>query len=348
MNILHLLVSGTTGGVEKQCYNELISSEHHFLYYIKKYGKWYDKSISFGRTYGLFDGNFKLKLNNVRPILKSITKYAEDNKIEKVIIEHPGIVPLIVGLKLKKLGYNVYVYMHCSYYDYISGSYFKKKAINFLYKKSIKKLNGVIAISQFVKKTIIEYTKCAKYSDKIHVIYNGTILHEENEIKRCPRDEIKFLYVGRIVEEKGIPNIINCLNKIKLNYKFYIVGTGCKIEEYKKLYENENIIFCGEVIEIEKIYKKCDIFVHLPNYNEGFGITLIEAFNYGLPIISNYKGAIPEIVKDNFNGILLNNYSDFNDAVNNILTYYNEYSLNSINDSKKYSIKKTLKKLEQL
>ena len=347
MKILHILTSGSVGGIEKQCYNELISSDNHYYLYIKRVGIFCEKSLEYGRSYYVFDGNVKLSLKQFSKVYNKIIEIIKENNIDRVVIEHAADLCLLVALKLIRKHYDVYVYQHSSYEDHERKNILITKASECLYKKCVKKSKGIIAISEYVKDSIIKCLKVDKYKDNIHVIYNGMIISDNNP-KEKPNDCINFLYVGRIIEEKGIPHIIDCLHNIKYNYKFYIVGDGPLLSQYKEKYKDDNIIFVGETNKVDDYYNKCDIFVHLPNWNEGFGITLIEAMNYGLPIISNYKVAIPEIVKNNVTGILLNNKSQFNKAVESIIENYNSYSIKSIEESKKYNIKNTLKGIENL
>ena len=348
MKVLHILISGNVGGVEKQCYNELLSSTNHYFLFIKREGIFAEQSISYGRTYYVLD-NVKLSLKYINQCVKKIEQVIKENNIDRIIIEHTVDFIWLIALKLIRKGYsNLFVYMHSAYEDSLSSSKIRKAFENYLFKKLIKKSKGIIAISNYVKNSIINYFNIKKYETKIKVVYNGIILNNDTRPKLKYNQPIKFLYVGRIIKEKGIDNIIKCLENLNVDYVFYVVGKGPALEEYKTKYESSKIIFVGESNDVAKYYQDCDIFIHLPNWNEGFGITLIEAMNYGLPIISNYKGAIPEIVKNNVNGILLNDYNQFNTAVNNLLDNYNSYSTKSIEESRKYSIENTLKGIENL
>jgi len=135
------------------------------------------------------------------------------------------------------------------------------------------------------------------------------------EYNREFKDETTFLYVGAIVEKKGVLDLIEVLLKHKdLNhYKFIFVGGGTLLEELKnKTKDKNNIIFEGwlDSKEISKIYNRADVLV-LPSYAEGFPNVISEALNYRLPIISTNVGGISESVKDKYNGILIEPKNSF-------------------------------------
>ena len=62
----------------------------------------------------------------------------------------------------------------------------------------------------------------------------------------------------------------------------------------------------GPLLGQEKVneYKNADIFV-FPTYNEAFGLVILEAMQFGLPVISTFEGSIPELVVDNETGFLV-------------------------------------------
>ncbi|MCX6827590.1 MAG: glycosyltransferase family 4 protein [candidate division Zixibacteria bacterium] len=94
-----------------------------------------------------------------------------------------------------------------------------------------------------------------------------------------------------------------------------IVGnTGADVNYYRhisslieKLSIKDKVIFHGHINnweQLAKSYKEADIFV-LPSLVEGFAIVLLEAMSFGLPIVASNTGAIPELVKNDENGILV-------------------------------------------
>jgi glycosyltransferase involved in cell wall biosynthesis len=117
--------------------------------------------------------------------------------------------------------------------------------------------------------------------------------------------------VGRLIPVKGfrhiretMPSILNFAPTIHL----VIVGEGPLRTELESLVRelslSERVHFLGYRKDVSVILPQVDIFVH-PTYGEGFGLVLLEAMYYGLPIVSTKTMSIPEIVIDGETGILV-------------------------------------------
>ncbi len=113
------------------------------------------------------------------------------------------------------------------------------------------------------------------------------------------------MFVGSNIEHKNIHVVIDAvklLSKKNIIVNFKIAGGKYKYSEYLesliKKYNLENQVeILGKVDEktLSELYTKSDIYVY-PSLVEGFGIPLIEAMDYGLPIIASNKTVIPEII----------------------------------------------------
>jgi glycosyltransferase involved in cell wall biosynthesis len=125
-----------------------------------------------------------------------------------------------------------------------------------------------------------------------------------------------LLYVGRIVQRKGLHVLLKCLNYLKNSVDLKIIGPIDCDRDYSqnilRLIEIENqkgkhkIRYLGTVdypTLIEE-YQKASIFV-LPSFFEPFGVVLLEAMACGTPVVSTHTGGTPEIVKTGENGILV-------------------------------------------
>lgn len=79
--------------------------------------------------------------------------------------------------------------------------------------------------------------------------------------------------------------------------QFVLIGGGSKIEEYKKKYESEGIIFLGRQENPLGILKKCDLLV-VPSYADSCPNTVMEALYNSVPVVGSRAGGIPEILVD--------------------------------------------------
>lgn len=129
----------------------------------------------------------------------------------------------------------------------------------------------------------------------------------------------EILFVGRLVERKGVRYLIEAFSKVLPNVntaRLRIIGDGplkrSLISLTQTLGLEGKITFSGFVSEnvLFEAYKKAGVFV-LPAIvdskgdTEGLGVVLIEAINYGVPVIASNVGGIPDIIKDNETGILV-------------------------------------------
>ena len=135
--------------------------------------------------------------------------------------------------------------------------------------------------------------------------------------KKKAIEKIKLLFCGRIEENKGVLEILNCLNLLnnkKVNFEMYFVGsfTDKKFEiEVQKIIRNYNlkkkIFFSGRVNfgeRLFKYYRDSDIFL-LPTYTEGFPHVLWEAAANCCPIITTRAGGIPSVLKNNIHALFV-------------------------------------------
>ena len=132
-------------------------------------------------------------------------------------------------------------------------------------------------------------------------------------------DSIKILFVGRLVPEKGIFDLLNAfsiLQKKVPTAELLIVGSGpseiqAQIMQLIARHQIKNIKFLGKIpySEMPKIHNLVDIFclpsIPVKTWAEQFGYSMVEAMACGKPVISTLSGSIPEVVKDNKTGVLV-------------------------------------------
>lgn len=122
-----------------------------------------------------------------------------------------------------------------------------------------------------------------------------------------------FIFLGLVTESKGVFDLVNVIAENKDKYRNRIkllIGGNGKIEKLTNLineYEISDIVeYLGWVTgnDKSKILNKADVYI-LPSYVEGSPVSILEAMAYGMPIISTNVGGIPELVKNNENGLLI-------------------------------------------
>lgn len=125
-----------------------------------------------------------------------------------------------------------------------------------------------------------------------------------------PQNKTVYGYIGRLIESKGVIEVINAINKNKEKFNdsvFLLVGSGDKEEEIKELIRKYNMedmfILAGYHDNVYEIYPVIDIFF-LPSKYEGLPMVILEAMAFGKAIVSTDVGSIPELLKNN-NGILV-------------------------------------------
>ena len=122
-------------------------------------------------------------------------------------------------------------------------------------------------------------------------------------------DVVTFCFVGRIVPQKGINELLEAFLKLRSSkVALFIVGAPDEIDMLKqdlltKAKDTLNIIFTGAVSDPEKYHAAADFFV-LPSYREGFPNTILEAGALGVPsIVTNINGMI-DLIEDARTGFL--------------------------------------------
>ncbi|HZK34046.1 MAG TPA: glycosyltransferase family 4 protein [Bacillota bacterium] len=169
-----------------------------------------------------------------------------------------------------------------------------------------------ITVSKALMQSVQEQLSGRK---NINVVYNGlTGIQAREEISIRQKwgindDEIVLGTVGRLIPSKGIDSLVCALKHIRHHdIRLIIVGSGpdrSRIEaKANELNLIDKIIFTGHVESVAQYYRSFDIFV-APSLSEGMGISVLEAMQFGLPIIAAKTGGIPELIDHNTNGILV-------------------------------------------
>lgn len=185
-----------------------------------------------------------------------------------------------------------------SSYLYSLQKYISKKSF---YKNYIEKVEGYIAISEFVKYKHVEY---GIPESKIHVIYH--FCEKKIKINKDEHAEEYYLYMGRLSIEKGILTLIKAFEKLP-DKNLKIMGIGEKeemIAHYilKNNLNNIELIGFKDGEEKDRIISNSKATIVPSEWDEPFGRIVIESFQKGVPVIASNRGGLPELVDEDRNG----------------------------------------------
>lgn len=161
-------------------------------------------------------------------------------------------------------------------------------------------------------------------TEKVSIIPNAVEIekfHKTNATKVRKQfglldSDFIVLFVGRFTESKGIIYLLEAFQEIltrrddlKTKLKLILVGDGPLFNKIESLTQKghlrDHVLFTGRLKNINSIMMISDIFC-LPSIYEAFPLVILEAMAAGLPVIATKVGAVPEIISNGQNGVLVN------------------------------------------
>ncbi len=264
-------------------------------------------------------------------------------KINADIVHIHNFSQFVPVIRFFNKNIKIILHMHCEWLSQLD-----KKII----RRRIKKTDKIIGCSKYISDKIAEVFP--EFSYKIQSLPNGTNIPEsisEDNIKANTTK--KILFVGRISPEKGVHTLLSALNKvvneipdvqldlagsIKTAPKEYIISLDSNpyVKNLDKFYNQESYFdklnsmlynFAKEKVtfhqhldytKLKNLYEQADLLVN-PSLSESFGMAVIEANSYGVPVIVTKTGGMVELVNDGFNGYKVN--PDDPDALASMIIY---------------------------
>jgi glycosyltransferase involved in cell wall biosynthesis len=164
-----------------------------------------------------------------------------------------------------------------------------------------KKIDGFICISDFVKKQMLE---AGLPAHKLFRKYNFIV--DDPGFNENPSDN--FLFVGRLSPEKGIGLVLDAFGSAELAHRpLTIIGDGPLrgvVEAAAARYPNISYLGPKDLGETYRHMSEAYYLISSSRWHEPFGRTIAEAFACGTPVIASDAGAAPELVTDQYNGLL--------------------------------------------
>lgn len=123
-------------------------------------------------------------------------------------------------------------------------------------------------------------------------------------------ENISFVFISRIMKEKGIDQYLDAAIAIKNKYpntSFHICGfcEEAYEERLKELAKNGIVIYHGMVRNVQEIIKYCHCTIHPTYYPEGLSNVLLESSACARPIITTDRSGCREVIDDGVNGFII-------------------------------------------
>lgn len=191
-------------------------------------------------------------------------------------------------------------------------------------------------ISQGVRPDVIfTGAMCAdskELSKSVQNVGSGQKSYLKSKLNLTGKD-IVYLYVGRLIERKGVEYLLQAWKKHAHNFQndhLLIVGSGPLLSKFTTNYGGiDSITFIGDVdySEIHQYYAISDVFI-IPTLEDNWSLVVPEAMACGLPIAcSIYNGCYPELVHNGENGTLFDPLKE--KSVTEALSYFHSVDIHA-------------------
>jgi glycosyltransferase involved in cell wall biosynthesis len=256
-------------------------------------------------------------LKDIKTIF-SIKKVLKENQID--ILFPYTIKPVIYGSIAASL-LNISTFSLITGLGYtFSATSFKSKVLQkfsqFLYRKALSK-NKVVIFQNTDDHQLFIDKKVMTKSQPFAIVSGSGVNLDEYRFRRKPNtgEKIIFVFVARLIREKGINLFLEAAKHLKVKYpntEFHVFGgltvnSPSRIDEkvLNNYIDKGYIVYQGEQDNIQDYLFNSDVFVLPTFYREGIPRSSLEALSVGMPIIITDSPGCRETVIDEENGILI-------------------------------------------
>ena len=180
-----------------------------------------------------------------------------------------------------------------------------KKVIVLLYRFSLK--NAKTLVFQNTENLSVFQKNNIKGKNTTLIPGSGVNLSDFSYTPLNKNSEINFLFIGRLMKEKGINEYLYVAKEMQYEKaEFHIVGPleEPDLEKTINQYNSEGIIvYHGFQKNVKEYIEKSDCLIN-PSYHEGMSNVLLEAGSMGRPLIASNISGCKEIIDDSINGYL--------------------------------------------
>lgn len=175
-------------------------------------------------------------------------------------------------------------------------------------KKILYDADHIIAVSEALKaKLRKKFNVDTNRTTVLNMGVNRTIFKPGSQTKaraelNLPIDKKIILFVGNLIKAKGLEELLDACQALKITYQCHLVGANKEPKFLEELLHGKTIpVYIHQPtnqMEIAKWYRAADIFV-LPSHLEGFGLAALEAMACRIPVVGTAVGGLRYLLDDN-------------------------------------------------
>lgn len=309
-----------TGGVERYVCNlakELNNNKYEIIIVTTKYDNSLKEIENLGYAkiyrlpiYSLFSSRYPIINKNKQ--YKALIQKLKEEKIDSIILNTRFHLTSLIGAKFaKKQNIPACVIEHGSTHFTV-------------YNKLLDNLGHFYehALTNKLKKLVKDYygvsLKCNEWLTHFKINAKGVFYncidekeyekYKSSTYEKCEEGKIIISYVGRMIKEKGIFEIIQAYEELKEKDKIQLIiaGDGPVLKELQNKKLNKNILLAGKLNhdEVMGLLNKTDIFVHPSSFAEGMPTSILEAGLMKCAIVATSAGGTAEVINKKELGII--------------------------------------------
>ena len=181
--------------------------------------------------------------------------------------------------------------------------------------------------------------------DKIFIKPNFLEFQNNSIVEVNKRSD--YIFVGKIVASKGIHLLLEIWMTLPMEYVLHVIGEGSDFVYVSNKYKKSNIKFYGKLERSEtlKMIGKSKFLIQPSLWFETFGLTILEAFSFAVPVLGINIGTRVDFIINNYNGFISSEIEFRNTIIGTLnIDNYKNLSDGAMETFKKYSPDITLER----